>query len=102
MIRKLYLIFFKIHQPNCEYAIRLRSGEINQHIERSAPKQRLITVTDSNVSSVNIIAFRRMNQLDLSGNVVTSQEFLSSLKVGRLYGNSGYAEDRNSGYKQSG
>ena len=36
---------------------------------------------DSDLTQVNIIAFRRMNQLDLSGNVITPHEFLSTLKV---------------------
>ena len=31
---------------------------------------------------VHIIAFRRMNQLELSGNVITTPDILSTLKVG--------------------
>lgn len=30
---------------------------------------------------INIIAFRRNNQMDISGNVVTAEEFLQHLKV---------------------
>ena len=38
-------------------------------------------VVDGDLSNVRIIAFRRMSQMDLSGNVITSAEFLPTLKV---------------------
>jgi len=69
-------------QPNCEYDIRLKTGnQLNVHIERSAPKVRRVKVEGNDLDNVNIIAFRRMNQMDISGNVVTQLEYLSSLKV---------------------
>ncbi|KAI0209330.1 Nodal modulator 2 [Lamellibrachia satsuma] len=69
-------------QPECEYSIRLRSGsDVNQHIERSAPREKKLKITTSDVTGVHIIAFRQMKQLDLSGNVVTTPEFLPSVKV---------------------
>lgn len=71
-------------QPNCNYEIRLKIGDMNKHIERAAPKSRFVVVEKSDFQGVNIIAFRRMNQMDISGNVVTDPEFLPSLKV-RLY-----------------
>ena len=38
-------------------------------------------IDSSDHTGVNIIAFRRMNQMDVSGNVVTADDYLSSLKV---------------------
>ena len=38
-------------------------------------------VVKEDMANVNIIAFRRMNQMDISGNVITQLEYLSSLKV---------------------
>lgn len=35
----------------------------------------------ADVTGVDMIAFRRMNQMDVSGNVVTQPEFLNTLKV---------------------
>ncbi|XP_053408059.1 nodal modulator 3-like [Mercenaria mercenaria] len=71
-------------QPKCKYEIRLKIGDMNKHIERAAPKSRIVVVEKSDFIGVNIIAFRRMNQMDISGNVVTESEFLPTLKV-RLY-----------------
>ncbi|XP_052805284.1 nodal modulator 1-like [Mya arenaria] len=71
-------------QPNCTYEIRLKIGEMNKHIERAAPKSRFVVVENSDFTGVNIIAFRRMNQMDISGNVITDPEYLNTLKV-RLY-----------------
>lgn len=41
----------------------------------------LLQVKDSDFTGINIIAFRRNNQMDISGNVVTPEEFLQHLKV---------------------
>ena len=38
-------------------------------------------VENSDFNGVNIIAFRKMNQMDISGDIVCHDEFLSSLKV---------------------
>ena len=38
-------------------------------------------VEDQDFTDVHIIAFRRMNQMDISGNVITAEEYLASLKV---------------------
>ena len=38
-------------------------------------------VVDKDFKDIDIIAFRRMNQMDISGNVITAEENLSSLKV---------------------
>ena len=38
-------------------------------------------MADADFTDVNMIAFRRMNQMDISGNVVTQSEFLPTLKV---------------------
>ena len=41
----------------------------------------VLQVEDSDLSNIHIIAFRRMNQMDLSGNVVTDPKHLPTLKV---------------------
>ena len=41
----------------------------------------MFQITTSDVTGVHIIAFRRTKQLDLSGNVVTPPEHLSTVKV---------------------
>lgn len=40
-----------------------------------------LQVGNNDVDDVNIIVFRQINQFDLSGNVVTSSEYLSTLWV---------------------
>ncbi|GIY27842.1 nodal modulator 2 [Caerostris extrusa] len=71
--------------PKCEYILRLKPGaDVNQHIERSTPKEHLFKVNDGDISGIRMIVFRYYGQLDISGNVVTNQEYLSTLKV-RLY-----------------
>lgn len=62
----------------------MKIGDMNKHIERATPKSRSVIVESSDFHGVDMIAFRRMNQMDISGNVVTAPEFLSTLKV-RLY-----------------
>ncbi|XP_057699826.1 BOS complex subunit NOMO1 [Corythoichthys intestinalis] len=69
--------------PGCKYLIQLRA-EGNDHIERALPQQRAIEVGSSDIEGVNIIAFRQINQFDLSGNVITSPEHLATLSV-KLY-----------------
>ncbi|XP_015919887.2 BOS complex subunit NOMO3 [Parasteatoda tepidariorum] len=72
-------------QPGCEYMLHLKPGtEVNQHIERSTPKELLVKVSDGDITGVRLIVFRYYGQLDVSGNVITNQEYLSTLKV-RLY-----------------
>lgn len=67
-------------QPNCTYSIHLKN-DVNRHIERAAPKSQDVTVVDKDFTDVSIIAFRRVNQMDISGNVITQEEHLPSLKV---------------------
>ncbi|XP_065096075.1 BOS complex subunit NOMO1 [Paramisgurnus dabryanus] len=69
--------------PGCNYNIQLR-GEGNDHIERALPSHKTIEVGNSDIEGINIITFRQINQFDLSGNVVTSSEHLSTLWV-KLY-----------------
>ncbi|CAH1796880.1 unnamed protein product [Owenia fusiformis] len=71
-------------QPYCEYVIQLKGDDVNQHIERVAPKEVIVKPTNADMTGVNMIAFRRLNQMDVSGNVITDVQYLSSLKV-RLY-----------------
>uniref|UniRef100_A0AAX7TYV8 Prealbumin-like fold domain-containing protein n=1 Tax=Astatotilapia calliptera TaxID=8154 RepID=A0AAX7TYV8_ASTCA len=69
--------------PGCKYLIQLRA-EGNDHIERALPQHRAIEVGSSDIEGVNIIAFRQINQFDLSGNIITSPEHLPTLSV-KLY-----------------
>ncbi|GFW16883.1 nodal modulator 2 [Trichonephila clavipes] len=72
-------------QPGCEYVLRLKPGaDVNQHIERSTPKEYIFKVTEGDITGVRLIVFRYYGQLDVSGNVKTNQDYLSTLKV-RLY-----------------
>ncbi|XP_059172926.1 BOS complex subunit NOMO1-like [Physella acuta] len=68
-------------QPNCLYDIHLKSGEVNTHIERTAPTARQVQVSTADLQDINIIAFRRMNQMDISGNIRTNLKFLHTLRV---------------------
>ncbi|XP_072275070.1 BOS complex subunit NOMO3-like [Pyxicephalus adspersus] len=70
-------------RPECVYHVQLKA-EGNDHIERALPTYRAIEVGNSDIDEVNIIAFRQINQFDLSGNVITSPEYLSTLLV-KLY-----------------
>ncbi|KAF3843974.1 hypothetical protein F7725_016022 [Dissostichus mawsoni] len=54
--------------PGCKYLIQLRA-EGNDHIERALPQYRAVEVGSNDIEGVNIIAFRQINQFDLSGNV---------------------------------
>ncbi|OBS60368.1 hypothetical protein A6R68_08520 [Neotoma lepida] len=69
--------------PGCMYHVQLKA-EGNDHIERALPHHRVIEVGNNDVDDVNIIVFRQINQFDLSGNVITSSEYLSTLWV-KLY-----------------
>ncbi|CAB1344572.1 unnamed protein product [Coregonus sp. 'balchen'] len=69
--------------PGCRYLIQLRA-EGNDHIERALPQHRSIEVGSTDIVGVNIIAFRQINQFDLSGNIITSPEHLPTLSV-KLY-----------------
>ncbi|CAB1453575.1 unnamed protein product [Pleuronectes platessa] len=69
--------------PGCTYLIQLRA-EGNEHIERALPQHRAVEVGSDDIEGVNIIAFRQINQFDLSGNVITSPEHLPTLSV-KLY-----------------
>uniref|UniRef100_A0A671LJX7 Nodal modulator 3-like n=1 Tax=Sinocyclocheilus anshuiensis TaxID=1608454 RepID=A0A671LJX7_9TELE len=70
-------------RPGCNYNIQLR-GEGNDHIERALPPHKTIEVGSTDIEGINIIAFRQINQFDLSGNVITSSEHLPTLWV-KLY-----------------
>lgn len=51
-----------------------------------------LQVTDADLVGVNIIAFRRLNQMDLSGNVITAQEHVATLKAS-FCNNRNHSED---------
>lgn len=66
--------------PGCVYHVQLKA-EGNEHIERALPHHRVISVGNNDIDDVNIIVFRQINQFDLSGNVITSAEYLPTLWV---------------------
>jgi hypothetical protein len=70
-------------QPSCAYTVRLKAGELNTHIERSTPSSKRIEIVDGDVTDVDIIAFRRLSQMDISGNIVgnLSMEHINTVKV---------------------
>ncbi|XDV36118.1 hypothetical protein PO909_005962 [Leuciscus waleckii] len=70
-------------RPGCNYNIQLRE-EGNDHIERALPPHKTIEVGNTDIEGINIIAFRQINQFDLSGNVITSPDHLPTLWV-KLY-----------------
>ncbi|KAM3826892.1 BOS complex subunit NOMO3-like [Vipera latastei] len=69
--------------PSCLYHIQLKA-EGNDHIERALPQYSAIQVGSDDIDNVNIIAFRQINQFDLSGNVIAPSEYLPTLWV-KLY-----------------
>jgi len=68
-------------QPGCEYYLRVKQGKINSHIERYIPMFDKIKITDKNFEDFTILVFRQINHMDISGIVLVSQDFLSTLKV---------------------
>uniref|UniRef100_A0A8C9DM67 Prealbumin-like fold domain-containing protein n=1 Tax=Prolemur simus TaxID=1328070 RepID=A0A8C9DM67_PROSS len=64
--------------PGCVYHVQLKA-EGNDHIERALPHHRVIEVGNNDIDDINIIVFRQINQFDLSGNVITSSEYLPTL-----------------------
>uniref|UniRef100_A0A8U7PAH0 Uncharacterized protein n=1 Tax=Corvus moneduloides TaxID=1196302 RepID=A0A8U7PAH0_CORMO len=59
-------------------------GEDTITDEEGKFRLRGLRVGNSDIDDVNIIAFRQINQFDLSGNVITASEYLSTLCV-KLY-----------------
>ncbi|XP_022098471.1 nodal modulator 1-like [Acanthaster planci] len=68
-------------QPECSYELQLKSGDVNSHIERAAPKTQIIKVQGKDIDNLHIIVFRRLNQFDIGGNIITPSEHLATLKV---------------------
>ncbi|XP_041372550.1 nodal modulator 1-like [Gigantopelta aegis] len=71
-------------EPKCVYEVKLKSGEMNTHVERTVPKSRIVMIENKDLVEMNIIAFRRMSQVDVSGNIVTPIEHLPTIKI-RLF-----------------
>lgn len=68
-------------QPGCMYRVRVKIGDSNPHIERASPSFIDIQVSSTDLQNVNMIAFRHINQFEITGNVDTDSKFVSSLKV---------------------
>lgn len=69
-------------KPNCDFEVRLRqTPDVNRHIERSTPKLHVVRLANEDIGGIVFVAFRPLRTMDISGNVITSNEYLSSLKV---------------------
>ncbi|XP_077985075.1 BOS complex subunit NOMO1-like [Glandiceps talaboti] len=68
-------------QPQCTYELKVKIGDENSHVERAAPVARQIYVENQDISDIRIIVFRKFNQFEIGGNVITPVEHLPTLKV---------------------
>lgn len=66
--------------PNCLYKIQIKKTS-NHHIERTSPTYLPVQVKDNDIYSIDLIAFRRLNQMDISGRVDALQMYWSTLSV---------------------
>ncbi|XP_039273388.2 BOS complex subunit NOMO1-like [Styela clava] len=64
--------------PGTKYEVKVKKSEL---FDRMSPSQVSINIKDGDVKDVRFIAFRTSSQFELSGNVVTNNEFLRYLKV---------------------
>ncbi|XP_054167363.1 BOS complex subunit NOMO3-like [Oppia nitens] len=72
-------------RPECQYAIRIKANDDrNKNFNQSIPRIHLIRVEDRDITNVRLIIFRKITQMDVSGDVITAFEHLPSLKI-RLY-----------------
>ena len=72
-------------QPKCDYIVRLKmssaESQVNTHIQRSEPSKIQVRAEKGDISDVRIIAFRRINRMDVNGNVMCKPEYLPFLRV---------------------
>ncbi|XP_028401177.1 nodal modulator 1-like [Dendronephthya gigantea] len=68
-------------QPGSTYRVRVKAGEMNAHIERSTPQYIDIQVLRNDLENVRMIVFRETGLVDVSGNILTDSQFLSSVKL---------------------
>ncbi|CAB3977797.1 Nodal modulator 1 [Paramuricea clavata] len=68
-------------QPGCTYRVRVKAGEMNAQIERSTPQYIDIQVLRNDLENVRMIVFRETGLVDVSGNILTDSQFLSSVKL---------------------
>jgi hypothetical protein len=69
-------------RPECEYEVQLKSNdEKNNGIERSIPAKQIVRVKDSDIYGDKLITIRRWTHMDVSGDVLSTQSLLSSVKV---------------------
>ena len=50
-------------QLDCDYDIQVSSGDSNPHIDRITPFQQRVKVTEADIRNINILVFKRMNQI---------------------------------------
>ena len=53
-------------QPACSYQLKLKHSKANVQVERTIPSSKDITVTDGDVTGVDLIALRPKNNMDVS------------------------------------
>ncbi|KAJ6222329.1 hypothetical protein RDWZM_000874 [Blomia tropicalis] len=73
-------------RPECQYAIRLKIDEHSVQIRESIPRLHSVRVKDADLNDLRFIVLYKQQQLDLSLNVKTNPEYVSSLTV-QLYRN---------------
>jgi len=73
--------YFRIRglRPGCQYDIAVRVGA--QRFSHVSPELVTVTTKEEDTEGFKFIAFRQLSTFDLSGNVVTPNEFLPFIKV---------------------
>uniref|UniRef100_T1IP66 SD-repeat containing protein B domain-containing protein n=1 Tax=Strigamia maritima TaxID=126957 RepID=T1IP66_STRMM len=69
-------------KPDCQYQVRVKNKQDPQHnLEHATPIAKTIKVQNSDIKGIDMIVFRRPAHMEISGNVVTDNEFLTTLQV---------------------
>ena len=67
--------------PSTTYIVRLKGGEANPRLERSAPTELQLAMGKQDAKDIVIVVFRRMTKCDLTGHVNAPPDVRSTLKV---------------------
>lgn len=68
-------------KPGCQFSIEVEKDTGPQRIVKSLPDKKVVTIGSSNLLGIHIIVVRTTGEFELSGNVITSTEYLQSLRV---------------------
>lgn len=64
--------------PNTDYRVEVRKSQV---FDRVSPLETRISVENDDISDLRFIAFRSLAEFEITGNVVTDNEFLKYIKV---------------------